>query len=142
MFSWVVVFKYLFTILVAGLCTINANAQACILDIGSNNIESITSIFQLNKEQLTALDDLKLALKEERDAQELEVKNLLENHPQSTQDELLILAKKHKEIEERMFETTIKYDQKLISLFNAKQYERYILLCNSANRAPIPILEE
>ena len=135
-------FKQIFSILVFGLCAINANSQACILDIGSNNIESITTTFQLNKEQLTALDELKLALKEERDAQEIEVKNLLATHPQSTPDELMVLARKHKEIEEKMFETTIKYDQKLISLFNAKQYERYVLLCDSANRTPISILQE
>lgn len=135
-------FKYLISILVFGLGIANANSQACILDIGSKNIENITTIFQLNKDQLSALELLKRDLLEERDAQELEVKNLLENHPQSTPDELIILGKKHKELEDKMFETTIKYDQKLISLFNEKQYERYVLLCNSANRTPISMIEE
>tara|TARA_R110000868_G_scaffold168133_3_gene402702 strand:+ start:1009 stop:1422 length:414 start_codon:yes stop_codon:yes gene_type:complete len=134
--------KFLLSVLIFILISTSVKSQTCILDIGSKNVENITKAFQLNKEQVGALDSLRNQLIAERDLQEIKVKNLLETHPQSTPEELLILAKKHKELEDSMFETTIIYDQKLISLFNEKQYERYVLLCKSANRSPIAILED
>ena len=134
--------KFLLSVLIFILISTSVKSQTCILDIGSKNVENITKAFQLNMEQVGALDSLRNQLIAERDLQEIKVKNLLETHPQSTPEELLILAKKHKELEDSMFETTIIYDQKLISLFNEKQYERYVLLCKSANRLPIAILED
>lgn len=135
-------FKFLLSVFIMTFLSVSAISQTCILDIGSKNVENITKTFQLNKEQIHSLDSLRTQLISERDLQENEVKKLLETHPQSTPDELLILAKKHKALEDSMFETTIIYDQKLISLFNAKQYERYVLLCTSANRTPISRQEE
>ncbi|WP_041557416.1 MULTISPECIES: hypothetical protein [Cellulophaga] len=135
-------FKLLFSVIVLFLSVIKTNAQACILDIGSKNADTIKTIFQLNEEQTTVLEVLRKDLKAELDDQELEVKKLFETHPQSTPDELLILAKKHKELEDKMFAITVSYDQKLISLFNEKQYERYQLLCESAKRTPIEKLIE
>ena len=116
--------KFLLSVLIFILISTSVKSQTCILDIGSKNVENITKAFQLNMEQVGALDSLRNQLIAERDLQEIKVKNLLETHPQSTPEELLILAKKHKELEDSMFETTIIYDQKLISLFNEKQYER------------------
>jgi len=135
-------FKLLFSVVVLFFSVIATNAQACILDIGSKNADTIKTIFQLNEEQTTALEVLRKDLKAEREDQELEVKKLYENHPQSTPAELLILAEKHKNLEDKMLETTVRYDQKLISLFNEKQYERYQLLCESAKRTPIEKLVE
>ena len=134
--------KLLFFVLILIVVSVSVKAQTCILDIGSNNITNITNTFQLNKEQASALDSLRNQLISERDLQEGEVKKLLETHPQSTPEELLVLARKHKALEDSMFETTITYDQKFISLFNERQYERYVLLCQSANRTPIGILED
>jgi ubiquinone/menaquinone biosynthesis C-methylase UbiE len=135
-------FKFLFPVVVLFLTVVKTNGQTCILDIGSKNSETIKTVFQLNEEQIKTLEALKEAVKTELDVQELEVKNLFENHPQSTPDELLILAKKHKVLEDKMIAITVSYDQKLISLFNQKQYERYQLLCESAKRSPIVKLEE
>tara|TARA_R110000868_G_scaffold14075_1_gene65675 strand:- start:32997 stop:33431 length:435 start_codon:yes stop_codon:yes gene_type:complete len=135
-------YKYLLLLLFFGLLSIQANAQVCILAIGSENSANIIDVFQLNEDQKSAFEIFKNELKTELDIQQKQIKELLENHPQSNPDELIVLAKKHKALEENMFETTIKYDQKLISLFNEKQYERYVLLCETANRTPILIVKE
>lgn len=135
-------YKYLLLMLFFGLLSIQANAQVCILAIGSENSANIIDVFQLNEDQKSAFEIFKNELKTELDVQQKQIQELLENHPQSNPDELLVLAKKHKALEENMFETTIKYDQKLISLFNEKQYERYVLLCETANRTPIITVKE
>ncbi|MBU2996860.1 hypothetical protein KO500_10460 [Cellulophaga baltica] len=125
-----------------GFMFLSAQSQVCILDIGSNNSDKIIENFQLKDEQLTTLKTLKSDLKAELTILEKEEKDLFENHPQSTPEELTVLGQKHKAIENKMFEATIKYDQKLISTFNEKQYERYVLLCNTAGRSPIRALEK
>jgi DNA gyrase/topoisomerase IV subunit A len=125
-----------------GFVFCNAQSQVCILDISSKNSDKIVENFQLKDEQLILLKTLKSDLKLEMDNLEKEQKDLFKNHPQSTPDELTILGQKHKVIEDKMFEVTMKYDQKLISSFNEKQYERYVLLCNTAGRTPIKALEK
>ncbi len=122
-----------------GLLSSNANAQKCILAISSENGQSAVEVFQLNEDQKKAFEIFKNEFKSEIDIQERQIKELLASHPQSNPDELLELAKKHEVLEEKMLETTIKYDVKLISLFNKKQYERYVLLCETANRAPLSV---
>ncbi len=131
-------------VLVLFICFLGfkAQSQVCILDIGNSNSDKIIENFQLKDEQLTLLKTLKEDLKKEMDVLEKQQKDLFENHPQSTPDELMVLGQKHKVIEDKMFAVTVKYDQKLISVFNEKQYERYVLLCNTAGRTPIQILEK
>lgn len=119
-----------------------SNAQMCILDIGTENSEQIKQVFQLKETQITALEEYKEILNKEISTLQQQVQELLETHPQSNPDELLVLAKKHKVLEDQMFTATVTYDQKLISLFNEKQYERYLLLCNEAKRTPITKLLE
>lgn len=133
--------QILFLILMV-LTSSATNAQMCILDLGSKNSDQIQQVFQLKEAQITALDVFKLQLNKEITVLEAQVKELLETHPQSNPDELLVLAKKHKELEDQMFDITVSYDQKLISLFNEKQYERYVLLCNEAKRTAITQLQE
>ncbi len=118
------------------------HAQICILDLGSKYSEQIKQVFQLKEAQITAIDQFKVQLNKEITILQAKVKSLLETHPQSNPDELLVLAKKHKELEDQMFDATVLYDQKLISLFNEKQYERYVLLCNEAKRTAITKLQE
>lgn len=134
-------FKTIILTLVINLFFLTGFSQICILNIGSENTDQIKQIFQLNETQNSALQDFKIELNKEITNLEAEVKTLLETHPQSNPEELLVLAKKHKDLEEKMFTTTATYDQKLISLFNKKQYERYLLLCDKANRTAILKLE-
>lgn len=134
-------FKTIFLVVLSSLTFFMGFSQICILNIGSENNDQIKQIFQLNEAQETALQEFKIELNKEISLLETEVKELLETHPQSNPDELMVLAKKHKDLEEKMFTTTATYDQKLISLFNEKQYERYLLLCDKANRTPILKLE-
>tara|TARA_R110000868_G_scaffold5395_5_gene32806 strand:- start:5155 stop:5604 length:450 start_codon:yes stop_codon:yes gene_type:complete len=134
--------KNLILPIVFGLMTITISAQACIINVGSENSKDIIEIFQLKEDQLKALEVFKSDLNVEINDLENQVAELLKTHPQSNPNELLVLAKKHRDLEDKMFAATIKYDQKLISLFNEKQYERYVLLCNTANRTPISILQE
>ncbi|QWX82740.1 hypothetical protein H0I23_09695 [Cellulophaga sp. HaHaR_3_176] len=135
-------YKHIIALFVFSLTSVFATSQVCILDIGSKNSEKVIETFQLKEKQLETLKVLKDDVKLATDAIDEKVKVLLETHPQSTPEELTVLAEKHKELEEEMFGVIIEYDQKLISIFNEKQYERYVLLCNTASRTPITITEE
>lgn len=135
-------YKHIIALFVFSLTSIYATSQVCILDIGSKNSEKVIETFQLKEKQLESLKVLKDDVKLATEAIDKKVKNLLETHPQSSPEELTVLAEKHKELEDEMFGVIVKYDQKLISLFNEKQYERYVLLCNTANRTPITSIQE
>lgn len=135
-------FKPILFFLIVSFIPFMSIAQMCILNVGSENSDQIKQVFQLNEDQIVALEASKLILNQEIAVLQEQVQELIKNHPQSNPDELMVFAKKHKDLEDQMFSLTIAYDQKLISLFNEKQYERYLLLCTKANRTPIVKLQE
>lgn len=134
--------KYLFLHVVIVLTPFLSNAQMCIIDVGNENSEQLKQVFQLNEAQIVVLEEYKVNLNKEIEVFQEQVQQLIKSHPQSNPDELMIFAKKHKDLEDQMFGLTVIYDQKLISLFNDKQYERYLLLCGKANRTAIARLQE
>lgn len=127
------------------LSSFNTNAQLpdCTLGIGGKDTEILIQVFQLNEEQKSAMNiwigELEIANKLNED----KIKLLFEKHPQSTQEDLETLAKKYKVLKDQMMASSKSYDQKLLGLFNPKQYQRYVELCSEALRNPIaPIAEE
>ena len=62
---------------------------------------------------------------------------LLEKHPQSNEEELQALAEKFKPLRAQIIANSKIYDQKLLGILNAKQYQRYITLCAEAMRRPL-----
>ncbi|MBU2904362.1 hypothetical protein KO529_06150 [Arenibacter algicola] len=116
--------------------------QECSLAIGATESDTIIQIFQLKEEQITNLEEFKAALEIETRLLDEERKNLFENHPQSTPEDLTALGAKYKVLEERMKQVFKKYDLKLLALFNEKQYQRYVTLCQEVSRQPLVVVRE
>ena len=69
--------------------------QECSLAIGATESDTIIQIFQLKEEQITNLEEFKAALEIETRLLDEERKNLFENHPQSTPEDLTALGAKY-----------------------------------------------
>ena len=122
------------------LFSLSANAQICTLDIGGKNAETMGTVFQLNEAQRTILETLRGELAVETKSIEDQIEKLLAEHPQSTEEELMKLADKYKVLQQKIVKASYESDKKLLSEFNAKQYDRYLQLCNAAIRRPISII--
>ncbi|MCJ7467506.1 MAG: hypothetical protein MUO53_12530 [Maribacter sp.] len=116
-----------------------ANAQKCSLNIGGTDSNIIVEIFQLNEEQQVTMQEIKEELALETGQIDAAIQKLLKEHPQSTQEELMVLAKKYRELQLNMVNTVLDADKKLLTTFNPKQYQRYLALCKEALREPIQI---
>lgn len=116
------------------------NAQTCTLDIGGKNTETMVTVFQLNEAQIATLEILRAALAIETKSVNEQIEKLLAEHPQGTEEELLKLADKYKVLQQKIVSASYEGDKKLLSVFNAKQYERYLQLCQAAIRRPIAVV--
>ncbi|MFT6837259.1 MAG: peptidoglycan hydrolase CwlO-like protein [Sediminicola sp.] len=114
-------------------------AQECTLGIGGRDAETIIQVFQLNEEQVAIMNELRSALDLETSPIEEQIKQLLETHPQSTPEELTELAVKFKVLESKIVQISRSYDQRLLALFNQKQFQRYVELCHEVVRTPLKI---
>ena len=129
-----------YCLLLAGLFSgVNANAQLpdCTLSIGGKDTDILIQVFQLNEEQKTTMNLWIGELQIQNKLIEDKIKLLFDKHPQGTQEELETLAKKYKVLKDQMLAISKSYDQKLLGLFNPKQYQRYVDLCSEALRKPI-----
>ncbi len=116
------------------------NAQNCTLDIGGKNAETMVTVFQLNEAQKATLETLQGELAVATKSLEDQIEKLLAEHPQSTEEELLKLADKYKVLQQKILTASYESDKKLLSEFNAKQYDRYLQLCRAAIRRPIAVV--
>ena len=112
-------------------------AQDCILDIGGKNTDTLVQVFQMNEEQTSQMNIWHAELVIETKVVEGEIQKLFDSHPQSTPEELTSLAVKYKVLQEKIVNASKATDQRLLSIFNKKQYDRYLELCNEAFRRPI-----
>tara|TARA_R110002167_G_scaffold11308_15_gene50167 strand:- start:4184 stop:4627 length:444 start_codon:yes stop_codon:yes gene_type:complete len=115
-------------------------AQDCTLDIGGKNTNAIIELFQLNEAQISTMDSLRSALVVRQAGLEDQIHKLLNEQPQRTEAELIKLADKYKVLQQQMVEDAWECDKNFLSIFNPKQYQAYIALCNDANRNPIRII--
>ncbi len=123
-----------------GLLLFTSNAQTCTLGIGGKHTETIISVFQLNEDQIATMKTLRGQLAVETKSIEDHIEKLLSEQPQSTEEELITLAEKYKVLQQKMVNASYESDKKLLSQFNAKQYERYLQLCRAAIRRPIAVV--
>jgi len=122
-----------------GLWVSGQAQKDCSLGIGAIDSDTIIQIFQLHEEQIVKLEEFKAALEIETRLLDEERKNLFDNHPQSTPEDLISLGSKYHIIEEKMKQVFVKYDYKLLVIFNEKQYQRYVSLCQEVSRRPLEI---
>ena len=72
-----------------------------------------------------------------------DIEQLLATHPQSTEADLRNLAKKYAGLKDNLLTISAEYDQRLLGVFNEKQYKFYTELCREARRTPLnPIPRE
>lgn len=116
------------------------SAQDCTLDIGGKNTDMLIDVFQLNGEQISQMEAWQAELEIETKTIEAAIQKLFDTQPQSSPEELTILADKYKVLKEKMVSASAATDKKLLEIFNKKQYERYIGLCTEALRRPIKVV--
>lgn len=117
-------------------------AQDCTLDLGGTHLETIIKIFQLNETQVAQVEGWQGELQVETKVIQEQAQLLFDTQPQRTPEELLALAEKYKILQDKMVNLSMSYDKKLLNVFNEKQYERYIALCEEAGRIPLPRIPE
>ena len=140
-----VTIRNIFVLLIALLLHSNLYPQVsdCTLDIGGKDSGLIIEIFQLNEEQQEQLQLWVSELESQSDVLEEDIQKLLDHHPQSTEADLLNLAGKYAALKDQLVALSLQYDQKLLGIFNEKQYSYYKELCEEAVRRPLnPIYPE
>lgn len=113
--------------------------QDCTLDMGGKDSELIIKIFQLNEEQVGKMEAWRAELDIKNRLLQDQIAWLFENHPQSTEEDLVNLSKKYNVLQRQIVSNSRTYDQMLLGAFNDRQYERYVVLCTEAVRKPLPI---
>ncbi len=117
----------------------NAQVLECTLDIGGRNSENVSDIFQLNEGQKSQMEVLREEYSIAYTTFEEQSQKLLDEHPQSTTDELTTLAGKYRALQEKIMEVSRTIDKKMLSSFNQRQYDLYLSLCHEAFRRPIEV---
>lgn len=117
----------------------SAQVHECTLDIGGKNSENVSEIFQLNEGQNSHLEELRIGYLIAYKTFEEQSRKLLDEHPQSTSEDLTTLAVKYRVLQENITAASRAIDEELLSSFNQKQYNLYLSLCHEAFRRPIEV---
>lgn len=120
-------------------CFVSAQLEDCTLDMGGQDSELIIKIFQLNEEQIAKMESWRAELDLKNRVLQDQIVWLFDNHPQSTEEDLINLSKKYNVLQRQIVSNSRTYDQMLLGAFNERQFERYILLCSEAMRKPLPV---
>jgi len=117
----------------------NAQVHECTLDIGGKNANNVADIFQLNEGQKSQMEELRAEYSIAYKTFEEQSQKLLDEHPQSTSEELTTLAGKYRALQENITAASRAIDEELLASFNQKQYNLYLSLCHEAFRRPIEV---
>ncbi len=134
--------KYILLVLVGHFFLFIGTAQDCTLDLGGSNLETFIKIFQLNETQIAQAEAWQGELQVVTKSIQEEAQLLFDKQPQSTPDELIVLAEKYKVLQDKMVKLSVSYDKRFLNVLNEKQYERYMALCEEAERNPLPRIPE
>ncbi len=133
--------KYILVLfLIINYASIHAQNAECMLGIGGKNTETIVQVFQLNEEQIRKMEEWRAELAVANKAYQEEIDILFDTHPQGTMEELEALATKYRKLKDMVMENARAYDIRMLKIFNPRQYERYLELCASAQRAPYQVI--
>ncbi len=122
------------------LCGFWGMAQDCTLDVGGKNSDTLIQVFQMSEEQVSQMETWRSELNIEIEVVEDEIQKLFDNHPQSSPEELTTLAVKYKVFQQKIMDASKATDKRLLSIFNVKQYDRYLELCYEAFRRPLRVV--
>lgn len=130
-------FLFSFLLLLLATWTTRAQTNQCTLDIGGQEPQTLIGVFQLNEDQQDRLEEWRAELIVQRRAIEDDIRQLLDTHPQSSEDDLVNMANKYAVLQDQLLDLIIEYDQKLLGTLNEKQYAFYVELCEEALRRPL-----
>ena len=116
--------------------------QPCTLGIGTGDTEVIMQVFKLNEEQKLKAEEWAAEYQQHSRLIEEEVAQLFKSHPQQSPKELQDMALKYDSLRAHLVGISRGYDQKLIGLFDQRQYEVYVKLCNEVIRRPLTPAED
>ena len=111
--------------------------QECFLGIGGKDNETITEVFQLNEEQKEKLKQWSAELKVRNDILKDQAKYLMKQHEASSPEVLMTVSTKYKGLLDSMRQNLRMLDTRMLSVFNDKQYNRYLELCGLLALRPI-----
>ncbi len=130
--------KFVIAICLAFLSDI-AIGQTCALGVGTSDPDTVIEVFQLNNQQIEKLKAVKLAYTDNSQGIQEKIEKLLNEHPQSTPADLTLMAEKYNVLKEEMISLSLKSDEEVLTTFNQKQYERYLILCKETFQKPIVV---
>lgn len=116
--------------------------QDCTLGIGNKDTEVIYEVFKLSEEQKVVAEVLAAEYQKNSLLIQKKVDQLFESHPQGNPEDLQLMARKFDSLKIQLSSMSRSYDQKLLGLFNEKQYEVYLQLCNEVMRKPLRPTQE
>ena len=111
--------------------------QDCTLGLGNKDTDVIFKVFKLSEEQQALAEAMAAEYRTNSRLIQDEVDLLFESHPQRTQEDLQRMAQKFDSLKIQLTAMSRSYDEKLVGLFNQKQYEVYLQLCNEVMRKPL-----
>lgn len=120
-------------------CTPVFGQDDCLLGLTGGDQARISEVFQLNGPQKALMDSLAVENAPKLDSVRGRIDELLAQHPQSTREEIEVMAKKYKAMQQEILEISRTADETLLKTFNTRQYERYLLLCKTAVKYPIKV---
>ncbi|MBT8320066.1 MAG: hypothetical protein KJO90_00195 [Eudoraea sp.] len=131
--------KYVIFLAFCLLVVIGSSAQIaeCTLGLGGKDTEVIYQVFKLDDEQKAIAEALVASYQKDSRLIQEQVDHLFESYPQRTPEELQKMAKKFDSLKVELTNMSRNYDQKLVGLFNQKQYEVYLKLCNEVMKRPL-----
>lgn len=125
-------------ILILLLCMVPLHAQECTLGVGGRDTDLIVQVFQLDSLQQARLLQWGEELRAVNAPLEERARQLLDAHPQQSDEDLAALGHKYDEIKAEMVANAAHYDRLLLGTFNDLQYARYAELCREVLRTPLP----
>ncbi len=127
----------LYLFLISGLY---GSAQMdCILGVGGPDGDTIVQVFQLSEEQQEKLKSWAAELKVRNDILREKAEYLMKKNENSTPDVLLTVSQQYKTIQDSMVQNVRMMDKRLLTIFNDKQYQRYLGFCNELALRPIHV---
>ncbi len=109
------------------------------LGVGGKDDETITKVFELTEEQQKNLRNWSAELKVRNDILKDKARFLMKKHEESSPEVLVTVSEQYKTIMDSMKQNVRMMDKRLLNLFNEKQYERYVKLCEQMSLRPIYI---
>ncbi len=111
--------------------------EHCYLGIGGKDNETIINYFELSPDQQQKLKNWSAELAFRNEPFLVRLDKLLKKHKESSVEELMQMSYTYKAYLDSLDANMMRVDQKLLGTFTNEQYNRYVSLCNYAQRLPI-----